>query len=433
MTHARVSKALTTLQAVISIALIAVVAVSGYWWYTSSQARKAKLEVFTQFEVELEDLRQTLKIPAFSAAIVKNQELIWAKGFGYADLENKVEATPETPYHLASVTKPFAATIIMQLVEEGKLDLDDPVSRYGIDIDSPGIVKVRHLLTHTSEGIPGSSYNYRGDRYALLSSVITQASGRPFLELLINRILEPLDMTNTAPSIIEASELDRDFTYIHEELAKPYRLDSTYEVIEGEYPQHFSASAGLISTVVDMAIFDIAIDQNALVGQETKEQMFTPTVSTTGAELPYGFGWFTQSYKGTRLIWHYGYWDCISSLILKVPDEDITFIILANTDMLSRPYRLGDGDVLTSTVALVFLKTFVLQPKYDEPIPVIDWKADIDDLTDQLKQITDKELQAIIDLELLSYRKLYNGVGNWELSNKLLKARGEWISARSSG
>jgi CubicO group peptidase (beta-lactamase class C family) len=79
-------------------------------------------EVFVQFEEELEDLRQQHKIPGFSAAIVKERELLWAKGFGYADLENKVEAAPDTPYHLASVTKPFAA-IIMQLVEEGALDL----------------------------------------------------------------------------------------------------------------------------------------------------------------------------------------------------------------------------------------------------------------------------------------------------------------------
>ncbi|MFQ5796391.1 MAG: serine hydrolase domain-containing protein [Candidatus Bipolaricaulia bacterium] len=71
-----------------------------------------------QFETELDDLRNKLKIPAFSAAIVKDQQLVWAKGFGYADLENQIEAAPDTPYRLASVTKPFAAILIMQLVEE---------------------------------------------------------------------------------------------------------------------------------------------------------------------------------------------------------------------------------------------------------------------------------------------------------------------------
>ena len=98
----------------------------GWGTATPAPTTEADFEAFAELEVELEDLPQKLKIPAFSAAIVQDQELVWAKGFGYADLENKVEATPDTPYHLASLTKPFAATIIMQLVEEGLLNLDDP-------------------------------------------------------------------------------------------------------------------------------------------------------------------------------------------------------------------------------------------------------------------------------------------------------------------
>ena len=150
---------------------------------------ESEAQVFAQFEAELEYLRQLLKIPGMSAAIVHNQELIWARGFGYADLENRIAATPDTPYHLASVTKPIAATLLMQLVEEGVLNLDDPVSRYGVHLESQGTVRVWHLLTHTSEGVPGSRFNYDGDRYALLGRVIEGASGKPFGELLSERIL----------------------------------------------------------------------------------------------------------------------------------------------------------------------------------------------------------------------------------------------------
>jgi CubicO group peptidase (beta-lactamase class C family) len=87
-----------------------------------------------RFETLLESLRQELKIPAYSAAIVKDQKVIWAKGFGYADVENKIPATEHTAYHLASLTKTFASTILMQLVQEGKIKLDDPVSKYGITL-----------------------------------------------------------------------------------------------------------------------------------------------------------------------------------------------------------------------------------------------------------------------------------------------------------
>jgi CubicO group peptidase (beta-lactamase class C family) len=109
------------------------------------------------FETVLESLRQDLKIPAYSAAIVKDQKVIWAKGFGYADVENKIPATEHTAYHLASLTKTFASTILMQLVQDGKVKLDDPVSKYGIVLESDGVIRVRHLFSHTSEGNPASS------------------------------------------------------------------------------------------------------------------------------------------------------------------------------------------------------------------------------------------------------------------------------------
>ena len=119
-----------------------------------------------RFESQLESLRQELKIPAYSAAIVKDQKVIWAKGFGFADVENKIPATEHTAYHLASLTKTFASTILMQLVQDGKLNLDDPVSKYGITLEANGVIKVRHLFSHTSEGNPGEQYRYNGNRFA---------------------------------------------------------------------------------------------------------------------------------------------------------------------------------------------------------------------------------------------------------------------------
>src|SRR6185295_9310694 len=154
-----------------------------------------------RFETQLENIRQELKIPAYSAAIVKDQKVIWAKGFGYADVENKVPATEHTAYHLASLTKTFASTILMQLVQEGKIKLDDPVSKYGITLESEGVIRVRHLLSHTSEGNPGERYSYNGNRFAELDKVIQKATGKSFAELLIANILDPLGMNETAPNV----------------------------------------------------------------------------------------------------------------------------------------------------------------------------------------------------------------------------------------
>lgn len=167
----------------------------------------------------------------------------------------------------------------------------------------------------------------------------------------------------------------------------------------------FSTSAGLISTVVDLAKFDIALDQNALLSQETKEKMFMPAFSTyeDSTELMYGLGWYTQRYRDTRLIWHSGRMPpSVSSLYLKVPDENVTFIILANTANLTTPYPLGSGDVLYSTLALTFYKTFVFPRQFGKTVPRVDWEANEQDLVNQLKQVTDEDVREVLERELWS-------------------------------
>src|ERR671921_503628 len=188
------------------VALILTVAVLGQLVFvqatvTHTADLPSEAARIARFETLLESLRQDLKIPAYSAAIVKNQKVIWAKGFGYADVENKIPATEHTAYHLASLTKTFASTILMQLVQEGKIKLDDPVSKYGITLESNGVITVRHLLSHTSEGNPGEQYRYNGNRFAELDKVIQVATGKSFGELLIANILDPLGMNETAPNV----------------------------------------------------------------------------------------------------------------------------------------------------------------------------------------------------------------------------------------
>jgi hypothetical protein len=115
----------------------------------------------------------------------------------------------------------------------------------------------------------------------------------------------------------------------------------------------------MISTVLDMAKFDVAMDQNLIVSEETKQAMFTPAISNSGKLLPYGLGWFVQEINGVKLIWHYGHAPkAYSSLILKVPKEEVTLILLANSDGASTPFNLGAGNVLRSPFAVAFLNLF---------------------------------------------------------------------------
>lgn len=366
-------------------------------------------DAYARFEADLEALRLQHKIPGLSAAIVQGHELRWTRGFGYAGLENELVATPDTAYYLASLTKPFAAILIMQLVEEGALDLEDPVAQYGVDLDSTGVIRVKHLLSMTSEGNPGEAYSYNGGRYMHLGQVIEAASGKSFEELVFERILEPLEMASTAPAPAGCAGLafSSACDLLYDRLATPYQLDPRRDIAAAYYwHDYLGAAGGLISTVVDLAKLDVALDQNALVSQEAKERMFAPTVSTSGGELPYGLGWFTQDYQETRLVWHYGYWPpSVSSLILKAPKEKLTLIVLANTDNLSRPYRLGDGDVLRSPLALAFYERFVYEPRTGQSVPDIDWAA-VARPESRLKQYDSQALRDLLEKEVESYQML---------------------------
>ncbi|MCP4664621.1 MAG: beta-lactamase family protein [bacterium] len=372
-----------------------------------------------RFEDALEGLRRQLRIPGLSAAVVQDQEIVWAKGFGYADVESSIPATPETPYYLASLTKTFASTIIMQLVEEGKIDLDDPISRYGIRIRSPGVIRVRHLLSHTSEGVPGSGYQYNGYRFSHLDRVIEKASGKSFRELLIEKIIRPLGMTNTAPN---GSAGVPEFAQVFEKLTRPYTLGPELEVTAGEYPGYFGVSAGLISTVVDMAKYDVAIDANRFLDPETQELAFTPTISNAGAALPYGLGWFTQDFHGRRLIWHYGLNPpSVSSLILKIPDENLTFVVFGNTDDLSRPFGLGTGDVLSSPFALTFMEMFLFRDRDTRTLADVDWEAAPEELLTKLGQVEDEELRALSGKKLMAQNLILRRFRRTEEADRLLE------------
>ncbi|NQT76133.1 MAG: serine hydrolase [Bacteroidetes bacterium] len=351
----------------LSILTIIILSCSGFTQVTDPEIQLTESQnndSFEQFEIFLDKLRINLKIPAISAAVIENHEIIWAKGFGYADIEKDIKATDSTSFRVASITKTYASTIIMQLVNEGKINLEFLVSNYGVDLSANKKIKVKHLLSHTSQYKPGKIFRYSGARFGYLEDVIINASGKTFGELFIERIIIPLDLMNTAPSVWNDitfyPEVTGNFNNIYEKLANPYRLKEDYSIGRSKYIMGFMVAGGLVTTVHDMAKFNIALDTNFFFDELITKKNYSPTVSTDGRLLPYGLGWFVQDVNNLRLLWHYGWHpDAASSLILKVPEKNISFIIFANSDMLSKPFSLHNGNVLNSPAALIFLKTFL--------------------------------------------------------------------------
>src|SRR5262245_42792140 len=277
----------------------------------SSQDKK-RLE---RFEKQVDVLRNLLHIPGMSAAIVKNQQVFWTKGFGFADLENRVAVTPDTIFHLASITKTFAATLILQLVDQGKLDLDEPMSRYSGDFKDDS-VKIKHILSHTSQGTPGERFQYSGKHYGYLTAVIEKKHGKPFLNVVVETFFHPLGMSSSVPyhNVVADSEkwrpslgqdhLDR-YKHNISRLSPGYTLFGDREIIHVPYPLpgYVGASAGFLSTVLDMTKYDAAIDRHVFLKKETQEKAWTAFVSNGGKRLPYGLGWFVMDYHGLKLTW----------------------------------------------------------------------------------------------------------------------------------
>ncbi|MDJ0924334.1 MAG: serine hydrolase domain-containing protein [Acidimicrobiia bacterium] len=396
---------------------------------------------YPQLTVRLEVVREALGIPGMAAALVQDQELVWARGFGYADIGHKVAATPHTPFGLASVTKPVAATLVMQLVEEGTVDLDAPIEDYGVSADGSAVVTVRHLLTHTSEGTPGKTHSYNGNRYGLLGGVIEGATGSSFAELLGKRILLPVGMMDTALNPIDSwddatNTRFEDFARsagwgdsfshypdVYHRLTSPYQLSDEYEIVPGMYHLIHSPAAGMLSSVADLAAFDIALDRGELLSPATMTEMFSPAVTTVEgrSDFAYGLGWYVQEWAGHRMLWHTGRWPpSTSALYLKLPDEGLTFIVLANTDNMTTPFPgIGSGDLSRSTLMLTVFEQLVFD------VPTIDWMATEDALIDQLGGIEDADTRLFLELELWSYRQALASSGDLQQAAVLAEVNRE--------
>ena len=332
--------------------------------FVVSACASANANRVRSFERDADEIRDTLHIPGMSAAILENQRVLWMRGFGYADLENKVPATPETLYSIASVTKTFGSTLLMQLVEKGQVALDEPIANYPRSSYAPAItdarVQIRHILSHTSEGTPGQEFSYNGAIYDMITSVIEKKYGAPFAHVLTRQILDPLQMTGSIPghNVIDNPELARRYAAALARFAKPYAFYGNGEITAATYPSKtIGAPAGLLSTVRDLAKFDAAIDRHVFLQPKTQELAWTPFMSNAGKPLPYGLGWFVENYRGERLVWHSGNWGSgFSAIYLKLPARNLSMILLANSEALSDPFWVP-GE--TNPFICSFLRHFV--------------------------------------------------------------------------
>lgn len=332
-------------------------------------------EVASRLAARLDSLRTASRIPGLAIVILRDTTVILARGLGYADLERAVPVTPQTPFNIASVTKPISAVVALRLVERGLLDLNRPMTSFEgfaefcTDIRASSSVffrdfecdryslTLRQVLSMTANGVPGTRFLYNPPSFSWASRPMAQVSGTAFSELTVAEVFVPAGMTHSA-RIHRRLPLP---AALAGQLAKPYHVDSTGRFVASDPPppQGDGAAGGAISTAMDLARFDVALSEGRLLSVASRQAMWSAGRSPSGAVLPYGVGWFVQEHGGEPLLWHSGLWEgAYSALYLKVPTRHLTLILLANSDGLSWDNGLDEAAVHRSPFVAAFLAAF---------------------------------------------------------------------------
>ena len=318
--------------------------------------------VYARFGDYIDGLRTQAGIPGLAAVIVGPSDIAWSRTYGQRDVEGGVAVAPNTLFHVDGLTQLIATAIVLRCVEEGRLDLDAPLSL--ID-GSAGTATIRQLLSHTTNGPSGLTFTYRLDTLDPLMYAVSACRGDAFLTEVAQQ-LSRLAMVDSvpganAPSANETSSaLAQVYVSALSRLAVPYSVTPAGRTRSTYATTTLTAGSGLISTVLDLAQFDLAIKKGVLLRPDTIRTAWTAAVGANGKSLPHGLGWFVQSYNGEQIVWQFGQGsNASSSLALTVPGRGLTLFLLANSDGLSAPYGLTQGDVTTSPFARLFLGTFV--------------------------------------------------------------------------
>jgi CubicO group peptidase (beta-lactamase class C family) len=301
-------------------------------------------------------------IPGLTVSVATDREVRWSSGYGMADLENFVPARELTVYRLASVTKPITATAVLQLAEQGKLDLDAPLQKYVPEFpEKAWPLTARQLLAHQggvrnwtdeefrntrrytslSEALsvfkddpllhePGTKVVYSSYGYNLLGSVVEGASGQRYLEYLAEHIFEPAGMVwARADDVLD----------IIPNRARGYQrtpggavMNSTLSDTSNRIP-----GGGLVATADDVARFAVALESGLLLKPESLKLMLTRQKLKNGTLTGFGLGFVLGTHRRHREVYHLGGQPRVSTLLYMRPDEGLAVVLLTNLEGVGNP------------------------------------------------------------------------------------------------
>lgn len=295
--------------------------------------------------------------PGGDFLIAKNGNVIYKKAFGLANLELNVPMTTDNVFEIGSMTKQFTAVSILMLLEQGKLDLNDEITKFLPDYPTNGhTITIHHLLTHTSgiksftsmKGIstiakkdltplelidffknettdfaPGEEFKYNNSGYVVLGYIIERVSGQSYADFVEEHIFKRLGMS--------ASQFASHRKFIQNRASGYHNKEGYINARHISFNIPFS-SGSLMSTVDDMFTWQEAIKNNTLISKKTTKKAFTNYTLNNGTPINYGYGWHIKTIDGTQSREHGGSIFGFKSMGVYIPEQDIYVIGLNNCD-----------------------------------------------------------------------------------------------------
>jgi len=299
------------------------------------------------------------KQPGAAVLVIKDDQVVFEQGFGYADLENDVRISADSSFRLASISKQFTTTAIAVLAEEGKLSFDDLLAEHIPELDNWPGVTVRHLMEHTS-GIPdyyekdyyadydhdgpmakmsdlveivsldpdpdfspGEKYVYNNAAYEVLAIVVERISGLPFSIFLRERVFAPAGMSTA--TAFNSSRPD-----IPNRVLGYRKTDTGYELNDFDAFNDMLGAGSVYATLKDFIAWDKSLYANSVVTGETLAEIYEGAQLNNGESTHYGLGWDVGAFHGHRKIGHGGSWVGFRTNIARYPEENLTIVVLTN-------------------------------------------------------------------------------------------------------
>jgi len=309
--------------------------------------------------------------PGASVMVIHRGKVVVAKGYGLANVEEKIPCGPETNYRLASVTKQFTAMAVLILADRRKLSFEECLTDFFPEFPAYGRqITLRQLLNHTSGLLdyedlippgtelpvldrdvlrllmrqdktyfpPGTKYRYSNSAYALLAEIVTARSGLTFARFLQQNIFRPLKMKGTLAYEGGVSVVaNRAYGYS--------AAAGGFKRTDQSLTSSVLGDGGIYSSVADLYRWDQALYTDKLVSRKLLQQAFAPGPATDLPDTRYGFGWYISQYRGAREIWHRGSTIGFSTRLVRFPEQQFTVIILTNRDeagITEFAHRLAD-------------------------------------------------------------------------------------------